>query len=265
VSTTIQAEITYYAPDERPSPEDRPDFNALPLRNFEMTVEDLRASGPTSLDEEGFRFVESPSSVQDFRDLSELDRVYTQEMREFIREITGATETRIAGRPGLRSSAPVEQRGPAMMTGSHVHADVSVKGGEWYLDHYLPEEAERWREHRFAIFNVWRSFSRAPQDWPLGVCDIRSVDLADKQLCDIVLNARGQGELRWETQTYVHNPDHHWYYASDMRPNEALVFRTYDTGRSEATPHAAFVNPTVPADVPPRESVEIRVFALFED
>lgn len=50
-----------------------------------------------------------------------------------------------------------------------------------------------------------------------------------------------------------------------MRPDEALVFRTYDTAYDGAVPHTAFVNPTVPVDVPPRESVEIRVFALFED
>lgn len=180
MTDTLQAEITYYAPDVRPGPDERPDFNALPLRNREMTVRDLRSTGETSVDAEGFLFVESPSEVREFRDMDELDSVYTEEMREFVRELTGATRTRIAGRPGLRSSAAPAERGAAMMTGSHVHADVSAKGGQWYLDDYLGDEAEDWRRHRFAIFNVWRSFSNAPQDWPLGLCDSRSVAPGDK-------------------------------------------------------------------------------------
>ncbi|WP_159502451.1 CmcJ/NvfI family oxidoreductase [Microbacterium sp. 18062] len=263
----VDTEITYYTPEERVAPDVRPDFNALPLKNWPVTVHDLRASGPTSLDAEGFAFLESPTAVRDFRDLDELDSVYAEEMEAFIREVTGATETRLAGKPGLRSSAPETKRGASMMTGSFVHADVSDLGAQDFLERYVGEDADRWRGHRFALFNVWRSFSDAPQDVPLGLSDVRSVDPVDAQLCDITLPVRDGGERTWETIAYVHNPTHDWYYASEMKRDEAYVFRTFDSGGAQRRPvaHSAFVNPTVPDDVPPRESVEIRVFALFED
>ncbi|WP_159500749.1 CmcJ/NvfI family oxidoreductase [Microbacterium sp. 18062] len=262
--SAIETEITYYTPDRRVEPDVRPDFNALPLQSWPVRIEDLRR-GSTSLDREGFQLVESRSAVRDFHDLDEVDAVYVEEMKELVRETTGATTTRLSGKPGLRSSAPVDRRGAAsMMTGSFVHADVSPKGAQTYLDWYLPEEAEHWRERRWAIFNVWRPFSAPPQDWPLAVCDTQSVDPGDTQLCDIVLTTR-TGDRQWETQAYVHNPAHRWLSAWDMTRDDALLFRTFDTAYDEPVPHSAFVNPTAPPDVPPRESVEIRIFALFED
>ena len=58
-----------------------------------------------------------------------------------------------------------------------------------------PEEAEsRLRGPRFAVFNVWRTFSGPPQDVPLALCDTCSVAPGDKQYCEITL-----GELTWET------------------------------------------------------------------
>ena len=59
---------------------------------------------------------------------------------------------------------------------------------------------------------------------------------------------------------------HKFYYAKDMDVDEAWVFKCYDSRRNCArfTPHAAFVDPSSPADAPPRESVEIRSFAFWE-
>ena len=63
-----------------------------------------------------------------------------------------------------------------------------------------------------------------------------------------------------------HNPNHHWFYFPQMRRDEALVFKVYDSvndGRARFTAHSAFVDPTTPAGAPPRQSIEIRTFAFF--
>jgi hypothetical protein len=123
------------------------------------------------------------------------------------------------------------------------------------------EAAERLR-HRYAVFNVWRAFSGPPQDVPLALCDTRSVAPRDKQYCEITL-----GELTWENITYYHNEAHRWWYCPDMTRDEAYVFRSFDSapGHAEQVPHSAFVNESCPASAPPRASIELRVFAFFDD
>jgi len=117
------------------------------------------------------------------------------------------------------------------------------------------------------VFNIWRAFSGPPQDVPLALCDTRTIAPADKQYCSITMRS-GTGELMsWENITYLHSERHRWCYCSDMRRDEAYVFRGFDSdpARAEQVPHSAFVNEACPASAPPRASLEIRMFAFYED
>ena len=60
---------------------------------------------------------------------------------------------------------------------------------------------------------------------------------------------------------------HQWFYAKHMQAEEAYVFKCYDSrnGRARFTPHTGFSDPTTPADAPPRESIEIRAYAFWEN
>ena len=52
-----------------------------------------------------------------------------------------------------------------------------------------------------------------------------------------------------------------------MRPDEAIVFKVYDSekdGRARFTAHTSFNDPTSPAGEPPRQSIEMRAFAFFD-
>jgi hypothetical protein len=69
-----------------------------------------------------------------------------------------------------------------------------------------------------------------------------------------------------QTFAITYNPAHRWYWFPGMRPDEALVFKTYESikqGRARWTAHTAFDDPTTPPDAPPRESIEIRTLAFF--
>jgi hypothetical protein len=51
-----------------------------------------------------------------------------------------------------------------------------------------------------------------------------------------------------------------------MRREVAIVIKVYESmrdGRARWTAHAAFEDPTTPANTCPRESIEIRTLALF--
>ena len=51
-----------------------------------------------------------------------------------------------------------------------------------------------------------------------------------------------------------------------MRRDGAIVFKVYDSekdGRARFTAHTSFEDPASPADAQPRQSIEMRAFALF--
>jgi hypothetical protein len=70
-------------------------------------------------------------------------------------------------------------------------------------------------------------------------------------------------------QTYrlKYNPNHRWIYFPAMRPDEAIVFKVYDSekdGRARFTAHTSFEDPATPPGAPARQSIEMRAFAFFD-
>jgi hypothetical protein len=260
------ATIAYYDPPQRPAADVRPDFTALPLTGKPVKVSDMRAAGGGfSLDREGFALAAAPTSVRDFYDKDEVTSRYVPEACELICSLTGAAATGLLSNPVVRVSG---RGGPrpagATFTGDFVHADFSAAAAADMVRHNLPpEEAElRLGGPRFAVFNVWRAFSGPPQDVPLALCDTRSIAPGDKQYCQITL-----GERTWENVTYYYNEAHRWWYCPDMTRDDVYVFRSFDSapGHAEQVPHSAFVNESCPESAPPRASIELRVFAFFDD
>lgn len=73
---------------------------------------------------------------------------------------------------------------------------------------------------------------------------------------------KGKG---FETAQILANDNHRWYYASQLRPDEALLFKQFDTkedGRARQTPHTAFQSKDDHG--PPRESMEVRCLVFWE-
>ncbi len=147
---------------------------------------------------------------------------------------------------------------------SIIHNDYSDRSGPQRLrDHFAdtPDEAEALLRRRFAIVNVWRSIAGTVRSAPMALCDAASVAPAD--LVPVVRQARDRiGEI----QQAIYNPAHRWYYFPEMRADEALLIKTYDSatdGRARFTIHTAFDDPATAADAPPRESLETRCFAFF--
>jgi hypothetical protein len=65
----------------------------------------------------------------------------------------------------------------------------------------------------------------------------------------------------------TYSPDHRWFYFPEMTPDEAILLKCYDSatdGRTRFGPHTAFVDPTTPADAPPRESIELRTLVFHK-
>jgi len=120
----------------------------------------------------------------------------------------------------------------------------------------MGEEAEELLRHRFEIVNVWRPICGPLRDAPLAVCDATSVAFTDFVPSDLVYRDR-----TGETYRVRYNPLHRWFYVPEMRADEAILIKCYDSaqdGRARFTAHSAFEDPTAPADLLPRESIELR-------
>jgi len=115
---------------------------------------------------------------------------------------------------------------------------------------------------RVQVINLWRPIRGPLRDAPLAVCDASSVAPGDLVPSDLVYQNRVG-----ETYGVTYNPAHRWFYVPEMQPDEALLLKCFDSevdGRARFAPHTAFEDPTAPADVLPRESIEIRTLVFHE-
>ena len=98
-------------------------------------------------------------------------------------------------------------------------------------------------------------------DSPLALCDARTFTDQDLIASDLVY-----AHVRGETSRVEYNPTHRWYYFSEMRTDEALLIRIYDSatdGRARLSFHTSFENRLSP-NAPPRESIEARALVFFQ-
>jgi hypothetical protein len=267
----IEATLNYLAPTtERPRnftfdpPPGVPRSNAAHEART-VSIHDARPlASDISLDREGFAVLHQSSAVQDFWDEEEVRRVYYPEVQRVLAEATGATKVFIFDHTlrrrvrGVADRAPGTPRQPA----TRVHVDHTAKSGPQRVRDFFGDEAAELLRGRVQVINLWRPIRGPLRDAPLAVCDASSVASADLVPSDLVYQHRVG-----ETYNVTYNPAHRWFYVPEMQPDEALLLKCYDSatdGRARFAPHTAFEDPTAPADVLPRESIEIRTLVFHQ-
>jgi hypothetical protein len=232
-----------------------------------VRIEDGRAlAGELSLEQNGFVLVQRPTAVRDFFDKAHMRSVYYPELVALVKEISGASRAVVFDHT-VRSGNESEReeklvREPVL----YVHNDYTEVSGPRRIRELLPTLAPEWDVEsllakRFAIIQVWRPI-RTVLENPLAIADARSLDSGD-----LITVERRYPDRVGETYRLKFNPAHRWVYFPRMQPDEAIVFKVYDSardGRARFTPHTAFRDPTTPPDAPHRQSVEARLFAFFD-
>ena len=235
------------------------------FRTHSVKVRDARRSLPTTdLDREGFVLLEQPSVVGDFYDDEALRTTYHGELIALIKALTGARRVEVFDDTRRSASVATQRERGIREPANIVHNDYTAASGPRRLNDFFtdaPEEAEALRQQRFAIINAWRPINGPVYDQPLVLCDAGSI--ADG---DLVAMERRAEERIGELQVALYNPGQRWYYFPRMRPEEVLLFKTYDSaedGRARFTPHSSFADPAAPRDAPARESLESRCLVFF--
>jgi hypothetical protein len=265
----VTAELNYLAPtDGKPRtyaldpPPGEPKSTALPEAHNVPIFDGRALADSISLDREGFALVRHPVSVRDFYDDQEVRKVYYPAVESFLRATLKADRVFIFDhtvRKRVEGSADVRGAGPRQPA-TRVHVDQTDLSGRNRVREHLPDEADELLKGRVQVINLWRPIRGPLLDAPLAMCDAQSVAPGDLIASDLIYPGRNG-----ETYSVRFNPAHRWFYFSEMTAQEALLLKCYDSandGRSRFAPHTAFVDPTTPANAPPRESIELRTLVF---
>jgi hypothetical protein len=284
---SVEADISYLAPGSyvnRRFVAPGEEVNTGTYQYHRVEVCDARPiRDEFTLDTNGFVLADHKSAVTDFHDSEQIDDIYAGEVIDVVKNLTGAD--RVVSRGWMiRTSGDVPER---KVAGYNHQGGVQPPAADAHVD-FTPETAERvarltYEEafpderpySRFIASSLWRTFSPPPQDWPLALCDGNSVGLDEGTPNTLVIvdeipdRKTMLAEMPDEDKAiraaiFHYNPNHRWWYFSNMNRDEVVLLKFHDSDDMKATrvPHTAFHDPSFP-NAKPRESIEVRTIAFF--
>ncbi|KAJ7148671.1 hypothetical protein C8R43DRAFT_925448, partial [Mycena crocata] len=252
-------------------------INATPVtgvrdRNFttqthDVDIHDLRGSeSAATLDTAGYQLYNHPAKHTAFTNDADIEKEYYPESIELIKRLTGASRVVLFDhtvrrrRPDEIDDAP-NKRQPVAQT----HVDQTNNSAVARVHRHLPaEDVPELLKHRFQIINLWRPISHPAVDWPLALCDFRTVDPSN----DVLPVALVYPDREGETFGVKYNPQHKWTYFSAVKPEELILIKCYDSLQDGSvalyTPHTGFSDPATPKGTPLRESIELRALVFYD-
>ncbi|GJE95895.1 hypothetical protein PsYK624_120860 [Phanerochaete sordida] len=275
VSNSVPAELIYFSPPadgSKPWLDINADLRSDTGRNWEkevrrVEIENLRGKEDSvSLDTTGFGFFKRPQKYTSFKDDAEIEAEYYPESIALVKELTGASKvvpfdhTIRRHRPGEADDGPTKRQ-PV----PYVHVDQTTESSVARVKRHLPEsEVPELLKRRFQIINLWRPIGRPAWDWPLALCDYRSIDRTD-----LVPTTLRYPDHEGETLSVRYNPNHKWKYVRGMEPGEFVLIKCFDSRKDGdtaiLTPHTAFDDPSKPEGAPLRESIELRLLVFYDE
>jgi len=265
------------------------------LQAVEKTVQDIAGREKEfGVDVSGFQVIESPAQEKDFDDDARITTKYYAEVEELLRTHLKGVKKVVIFDHTIRKRVDNAARKPVRA----VHVDQTQKAAEARVRrHVTGDDTEELIRGRFQIINVWRPIGHEAADFPLAVADFRSTKKEDFVEVDLLYPKRAEGEdnddrgkerlpteinngtsegyeVKGETFGVVDSAEHRWYYERNMRPDQVMLLKCFDSrgegveggwkGIARCTPHTAFEDPLTPTDAKPRQSIEVRTLVFYE-
>ncbi len=209
----------------------------------EVQIENIRGREDTvSLDTTGFQYFRRPAKHTTFENDEVIEKEYYAESIELVKELTGASRAvvfdhsecrmySLSQEPGSdRHPTAIRRRRPGEIEDSpqkrqpvpQVHIDQTPASARARVQRHLPEEdVPKLLAGRFQIINLWRPISHPAYDWPLALCDYRSVDREN----DLVPTTLKYPDRDGETYSVKFNPGNKWKYLRGMAPEEVVFIK----------------------------------------
>lgn len=274
---SVEAILNYVSPETKISrrfcfPGD--EVNTGRFVPHRVAIQNARtAAERIALDTHGFELFRHKSAIKNFRDRTEIDAVYPQEVMDTVKAITGADMILPLGYV-MRTAADTSD-GRNQPPASDVHVDMSPETAPHGARAMFAQAAPGKTFRRFLASSFWRPYSQPPQDWPVALCDHRSIAPEEG-----VPNRRIVRDRRPKPEEMLapipneedipaalifrYGPHHRWFYYPDMNRDETLLIKLHDSdhGRAWFAAHTAFYDEARPG-THTRESIEFRTIAYW--
>ena len=248
----------------------------------EVDILDGRTAELAGWEECGFELVAHAAAVTDWNDDDEIAAVHHREMEELARRMTGCDVALVSNH--IKRGPEHAQIHQDLAPITFVHSDFAIGYDDLVRRSYVQPDREGltsalerngWtaddvaRASRLVILQFWRNIGPAKMDFPLAWCDARTVSPADARPIPVTDYA-GSG-VDFEAVAVlgpIEASPYRWYAFPELRPDEVVAFRTYDTelverGETWFTPHSAIRDPDVEIGRPARSSIELRAICLY--
>jgi hypothetical protein len=248
----------------------------------EIDILDGRGADLPGWTECGFELVSHPSAISAWADDDELAAIHHREMEELAREMTGCDVALVSNH--IKRGPEHAQRHEDLAPIAFVHSDFAAGYDDLVRQSYVQPDREGTQRalerngitgadvvgaSRLVILQFWRNIGEARMDFPLAFCDARTVAPSDGRPIP-VSDYAGSG-VDFEALAVLaptETAPYRWYTFPELRHDEVVAFRTYDTdlveqGHTWFTPHSAFRDPSVEVGSPARSSIELRAICLY--
>ncbi|KAL4864436.1 hypothetical protein BDV12DRAFT_201130 [Aspergillus spectabilis] len=107
---------------------------------------------------------------------------------------------------------------------------------------------------------VWRPLVSHLRDWPLALCDMRTVSREDIVEADLISPG-----FQGENMFLYFSPHPKFYFRDRQSPDEVWIFKQFDSmdGVAKHCPHGSFQNPDAAADEPRRMSIDVAALVIY--
>ncbi|KAH4188154.1 hypothetical protein HBI56_108130 [Parastagonospora nodorum] len=235
-----------------------------------VLIHDARGlEGEFSMEKQGFEFRTVPTAANLHAQTETEMNKYLKEVEDYFMTTYGADRVfvydfRIRRNIEMTNEGEVDlnDKFTHLRPVNQVHIDHTADGGVKRIQGHMKEESDELLGQGWIaqIINVWRPLVQVIQDKPLALCDSRTVLKNDLIATDQVTR-----KIAGEIYYVNYNPDQMWYYLSEQKEDEVIIFKSYDSRPDAAmAPHVSFPNPHAPADAPERESVEVRALVFYK-
>ncbi len=225
------------------------------LNPTQVEVTDRRGAGaPLTFEADAIEFRVQPSKETHFDSNNLWMPAYERELAELLKDSTGAIEVTLFDHT-LRSDDPNATRRAAR----NVHSDYTATSADERLESILRKTAAAdYRNGHYGLVNVWRPVEQPVLTAPLGFIHPRSITVDDQ-----VPIAVEYPDRTGEVLGLIANPDHDWFYLSEMTPEEVAIFSVFDNRGHGFVGHSALdlLNPS--GSSIPRKSIESRALVRY--
>jgi len=217
-----------------------------------------------SLEVQGFQWCKWPTSLstEDYEDDNAVRNVAYPEVFKYLQKLfPEAEEMHVMAHRRRHSNPRAAGFKPSVwsLPVGFAHIDYTTRGAILALEPIFKENRDL-RDRRFEIINVWRVFEGASGNLPYTLCDDTTTD----PQVDLEPNDRIFRDSLGENLRAYFNPQHKWYYLSNQRSEEVLLYRGGASSELES-PSPLHTEVKLPSVTPKSEKlgIEIRVALFF--